>query len=137
MLLRAKCVYCGHFKLAPAEVNRFACKLQLVEHGLIGEANDLDNVSSQNLPSVTNGANGAGSGSEDDSQSESEMVVAAVLARKRNDFVQNVIQERDGKEYQFHAKGRKIDIVDSARRDIIKHFLSISTKPKTCARCKG
>lgn len=43
--LRSSCLYCHHFRLKTSEVHRYACKLKLLQYGLIDEAYRLDDIS--------------------------------------------------------------------------------------------
>lgn len=44
IFLRSTCVHCHHFKLKQLEAHKFACKLELLQYGLILEASELDKV---------------------------------------------------------------------------------------------
>ncbi|SCU96271.1 LAMI_0F05930g1_1 [Lachancea mirantina] len=43
--LRSTCLYCHRFRLRSAEVHAFACKLRLLQYGLIDEAYQIDSFS--------------------------------------------------------------------------------------------
>lgn len=44
IFLRSTCVHCHHFKLKSLEAHKYACKLELLQYGLILEASELDKV---------------------------------------------------------------------------------------------
>ncbi|QLQ81703.1 hypothetical protein HG537_0F04640 [Torulaspora globosa] len=43
--LRSCCLFCHHFRLKSVEVHRYACKLKLLQYGLIDESYQLDQIS--------------------------------------------------------------------------------------------
>lgn len=43
--LRSCCLFCHHFRLKKVEVHRYACKLKLLQYGLIDESYRLDQIS--------------------------------------------------------------------------------------------
>lgn len=44
IFLRSTCLYCHKFKLKALEVHRYACKLRLIQYGLLLETVELDNM---------------------------------------------------------------------------------------------
>ena len=135
-LLRARCAYCNHLKLHPAEVNRLACKLRLVRYGLLKEAEELENIRSSSKTKQGAGANGStvdGVGiSSDESEDDSIR-----LHQRRNDFVKRSIKKAGGKTYLAAASRDKIEAIYEQRRALIKEFLVSITKGKYCGTCKG
>ncbi|KAF2218814.1 hypothetical protein BDZ85DRAFT_307063 [Elsinoe ampelina] len=128
-LLRAKCVYCHSLKMSRSEVNRYACKLRLIRHGLIEECYELDKIrpdKSKNV-TLTNGA-----GSEDESDQANDDI--RELTERRNKFVKRAI--RNAEKRSDWAAGKLEAAVDE-RRTIIKEFMFGITKPKRCAACSG
>jgi len=133
-LLRATCVYCGHLRLHPAEIDRFICKLRLIEHGLVKQVEELDHI---HLGSATTKALGgaaieAGGESQDSEEEDGES-----LKKRRNDFVKRAIKNAGGKENKLTVASEKIEAVSEVRRGIIKEFLAVITTPKNCGSCKG
>ncbi|KAL9122996.1 MAG: hypothetical protein Q9187_000454 [Circinaria calcarea] len=135
-LLRARCVYCNHLKLHPAEVNRLACKLRLVRYGLLKEAEELENIRSSSKTKQGAGANGStvdGVGiSSDESEDDSVR-----LHQRRNEFVKRSIKKAGGKTHLDAASRDKIEAIYEQRRALIKEFLVSITKGKACGTCKG
>ncbi|KAL6715188.1 hypothetical protein ACLMJK_007452 [Lecanora helva] len=130
-LLRGKCAYCGHLKLPPTEVNRYVCKLKLIEHGLVKQVEELENIS---LGSATKKAFGMASQEDGgDSAEEDE----ETLKQKRNDFVKYAIKAARNKGTSVANASEKVESVSEVRREIIKQFLAVITSVKTCGNCKG
>ena len=129
-LLRAKCAYCSHLKLHPSEVNRFTCKLRLIEHGLVQEVEKLEKKEFNSAARMVNGVNGEDSqGSEEDDED--------TLKQQRNIFVRDAIKKAGGSKHRDTVSSEKVEAVSEVRRAIIKEFLAAITKPKTCGICKG
>lgn len=131
-LLRARCVYCGHLKLHPAETNRYACKLRLLQHGLLQEAEELENVAQIHLEAPDDRADDVAlesdvteSGDEDD------------LMKRRIDFVKRAIRKANGGRQRLNVVGEKVEAVFERRRAIVKEFFGAIVKPTTCGTCKG
>ena len=135
-LMRARCVYCGHLKLPRAEVDRYICKLRLIEHGLLREVQELENIQLRSTASRLRGmdmnAMDADEGSQDSEEEDGE-----TLKQRRNEFVTRAINKNNGSQSEVLAASEKIEVVAEVRRAIIKEFLAAITKPKTCGICKG
>lgn len=116
----------------PAETDRFACKLRLLEYGLIGEAEEIENIQIKGKGAKF-GSNGmATEENEGDSDSEEEEVENLISRRKA--YVKQAIRREDGAE---DLGKEKIECISEVRRAIVKEFISAITKVKTCGRCKG
>ena len=132
-LLRAKCAYCSHLKLHPAEVNRFSCKLKLIRYGLLKEAEDLEEIQ---LKSKTIKTAGGGGSDEEPESGESEEEDADSLIKRRNDFVKRSIKNAGGRKRRS-LEVEKVEAVSEERRAVIKEFLGVVTKGRVCGTCKG
>lgn len=133
-LMRARCVYCTHLKLPRAEVDRFTCKLKLIEHGLIQEAEELENV---HLRSKSSKLGGHDSIDADRDSQDSEEEDVETLKQRRNDFVTRAVKKNGRNKSRLAGGSEKIEAVAVVRRAIVKEFLAAITKPKTCGNCKG
>ena len=89
-LLRASCIYCGKLKLSRVHVNRFACKLRLVQYGLIKEIADLDDITAQMGAKGKATTTAAGSSDEDDDEISGD---AKELVETRDRFVKKAIKK--------------------------------------------
>lgn len=132
-LLRAKCAYCSHLKLHPAEVNRFSCKLQLIRYGLLKEVEELEEVQ---LKSKRVKMAGTGGSDEELGSEESEEEDADTLIQRREDFVRRAIKKAGGRKRRL-LEVEKVEAVSEERREAIKEFLGAITKVKTCGNCNG
>lgn len=135
-LMRARCVYCGHLKLPRAEVDRFTCKLRLIEYGLVQEVEELENIHLRSTASKLKGMQVDAMDVDGDSQ-DSEEEDAETLKQRRNEFVIRAIKKKGGSKSRVAAASEKIEAVAEVKRAIIKEFLAAITKPKTCGNCKG
>lgn len=134
ILLRGKCEFCGFLKLAPVHISRFACKLNLVNHGLIKEAQEIDDILSTPKTSSSRMTNGvdAHENSSDESNSEEDDI-----SEKLNDFVRRAIKRANHKYGEENNTTSKLGAIAEHRRLLVKDFLSTIAKTKACGRCKG
>ncbi|KAF2835733.1 DNA-directed RNA polymerase I subunit RPA1 [Patellaria atrata CBS 101060] len=126
-LLRAKCVYCHRLQLSRIEVNRYVCKLRLIRHGLISEAQTIEDMQLKGMHTAEKGGDNV-SESEEDARS---------LIESRNQFVKRTIREAGNSGLHTDWSGEKIETVAQERRQVIKEFLADITKPRKCATCRG
>ncbi|PWW79184.1 beta and beta-prime subunits of DNA dependent RNA-polymerase, partial [Tuber magnatum] len=122
-MLRSSCLYCFHFRMARAEVNRFECKLTLIQYGLLVEAAELDDIH----PKVRRG----GEGEEDEIFGSTDM---EAFYAKRERFVAKAIRRH------LRSSGLdegKVMSVAEERRKIVKEFLSTIQAPRKCNRCQA
>ncbi|OHE92290.1 RNA polymerase Rpb1 [Colletotrichum orchidophilum] len=130
-LLRSQCVYCKGFRMRHREINRYSCKLRLLQHGLLHEAHLVDAIGEElkglALPGVPT-----------DYESEAE--------EEGTSSVDNVIGAREAFVRQS-LKSHKLDLSEirkgkhegaiEMRRELIKDFLTQITKPRRCDNCGG
>ncbi|POS87315.1 beta and beta-prime subunits of DNA dependent RNA-polymerase [Erysiphe pulchra] len=122
---KAKCAYCHHLKMSRKEVNRYQCKLKLVQHGLLSVVEEVDNIDV-----LSSKKNTKGSGNESDGESQ-----AASVIRRRNLFVKAAIKESE--KYSWDWKKEKNEGVAEARRVLIKSFFKDIISSRTCGNCGG
>lgn len=135
-LLRSICGYCGHLKLHRPEINRFACKLKLIRHGLLQESDELENIHIRSKSSKSLAVNGSAA-TIDEENDESEDEDEDGLIQRRNAFVKHALKKVDGKILQAWVEAQKIEAVAQQRRVVVDEFLSSATATKTCGSCKG
>ncbi|CCU82237.1 DNA-directed RNA polymerase I [Blumeria hordei DH14] len=124
-LLRAKCAYCHHLKMSRKEVNRYLCKLRLLQHGLIVAAEELDNID------VALGKkDGEAAISESEEYSPEETVI-----RRRNQFVKKSVKAAKINPWEW--KREKNEAVADVRRTLVKNFFKDITAGRTCNNCSG
>lgn len=133
ILLRGKCEFCGFLKLASVNISRFACKLKLVHHGLIKEAQEIDDILSTPKTSSSQMTNGvdAHENSSDGGDSEED------ISERLNDFVRHAVKRATHRDGQGNRTATKLGAIAEQRRLLIKDFLSTMAKTKVCGRCKG
>ncbi|KAL8955775.1 MAG: hypothetical protein Q9183_006527 [Haloplaca sp. 2 TL-2023] len=135
LLLRGKCEFCGHLKLNPGEINRFTCQLRLVHHGLLIEAQQLDEIgpaSKSHRSQLTGCGEDIEEGEEDDDESDPD-----ALQRERNEFVRRAIKKANRKNCEDTGAAVKLEAVYEERRAIVKDLYAAIRKTKICALCKG
>ncbi|CCH40549.1 DNA-directed RNA polymerase I subunit A1 [Wickerhamomyces ciferrii] len=128
IFLRSACLYCHNFRLRTIETHRYACKLKLIQYGLLLELNELDNIS-------------AGISLDDDDEAEEENSNEAAnpqadrdLMAKREDFVNTAIAKALS-EGRTSENGIITATVAEERKHLIHEFYKkILSRPK-CANC--
>lgn len=135
-LLRARCAYCGHLKMHRAEVHRFTCKLQLIQHGLLHEAVDLENLHLKARTSKATRINGTASDIVMQSE-DSEVEDDELLQQRRDEFVKRAIRKAGGNKNKAEVAAKKVEAISEERRAVIKEFLAAAPTGRTCANCKG
>jgi DNA-directed RNA polymerase I subunit RPA1 len=123
-LLRAKCTYCHYLKMSRKEVNRYLCKLRLLQQGLLGAAEDIDHIE------VTQSQDAGDGSSESEEESADDNVI-----RRRNSFVKKTIKASRATPWAWERE--KNEGVAEARRVVIKAFLKSITTGKVCGNCNG
>lgn len=128
-LLRSKCAYCGLLRLRRAEVNRVACKLKLIQYGLLQESEDLENIHLRDKsadPIAVDGEN-------DESEEEDE----ESLIKRRIAFVKHALKNAKRKNITAGMEAQKFEVVAEQRRAVVDGFLRAASVSKTCGSCKG
>lgn len=130
-LLKAQCAYCSHLRLHGAELNRYICKLRLIQHGLLREAEELEeNVRSK-------GAKFKETSDLDDQTESEESDDEDDITEQRNKFVKEKIRAAGGSNYKAAVAAEKVEAISGERRRVVKEFLGSITKVKSCGRCHG
>ena len=129
-LLRATCVYCFYLRMSKAEVDRYACKLRLIQYGLLQEASALDNMHMKEMKK-RNGGREECSGDDIDSDDDDDL--ENFIARRRK-FVDKEIS-RKGKQADV-CNATKINAIADARRQVVKNFMDTVAGVKKCNRCQ-
>lgn len=123
-LLRAKCDYCHCLKMSRKDINRYLCKLRLIQHGLLDAAEDIDNIEISQKQETTDST----------SDSEQESAVDNVI-RRRNMFVKKSIKAAKLEPWEW-KRGKNEGVAD-ARRTVVKSFMKAITTGKVCGNCSG
>ncbi|KAH8597985.1 hypothetical protein B0O99DRAFT_507574 [Bisporella sp. PMI_857] len=125
-LLRARCIYCDKLKMSRQEVNRYECKLRLIQHGLLAAAEDIDNIEVSQAKDEAEG----GSISEDESPADD-------VIRRRTLYVKRSIKIAGKEISSWNWKKEKNEGVFEARQRVVKQFMRDISMGKTCRNCGG
>ncbi|ODV90235.1 hypothetical protein CANCADRAFT_103917 [Tortispora caseinolytica NRRL Y-17796] len=131
ILLRSMCVYCHQFRLAMPEVHRFACKLELLAHGLLFDAEELDRITIED-------------GDEDgDEAMEDNAFLGGMGAAFQN--IGPMIERRNAFVKSCIAKATKVDpdhtsqpetaAIAESRKQLIKDFMKLILTRSKCNNC--
>ena len=135
-LLRAKCNYCSHLRLRRVDVNRYVCRLRLVQYGLLDELQELEAMQLRSGETKADVA-GAAKMDVDSSGDEDQEDDPDDLIQRRNEFVKQAIRDAGGRKRMRETGGDKVEAVAEVRRAVIKELLASFTKGKECSNCRG
>lgn len=133
-LLRAKCIYCHHFRIPRLIVHKYKCKFHLIRHGLIEEAVAIENIGF-GVKVLSNGVHAERDELSSHSDEEEADYVGAVM-NERNAFVRKCLL-RSGDKAKKRLWSGKNEAIASSRRNLLKEFFDDIGKQKKCTRCKG
>ncbi|TQN72089.1 DNA-directed RNA polymerase I subunit, partial [Colletotrichum shisoi] len=130
-LLRSQCVYCKGFRMRHREINRYSCKLRLLQHGLLHEAHLVDAIGEElkglALPGVPTDYE---SEAEEEGSSSVDNIIGA-----REAYVRQALKSHKLSLGEVR-KGKHEGAIEM-RRELIKEFLTQITKPRRCDNCGG
>lgn len=117
--------------MAKAEVNRYTCKLQLLQHGLLADVYELDLIGStgKKVGSKEDKEEGEDLGSEEEDDAET-------LVDKRNTFVRDRIKKTK-QSFRSRKTTEHITTVTRERRLLIREFMKAIGGSGRCSNCKG
>jgi len=116
--------------MAKTEVNKYACKLRLLQHGLITEMHELDLVRAGKKNVRAGGKRG-----EDDVESDDEDD-ADSLIEKREAYVKRAIESSKNRIGATNTT-EHITTVEDERRILIRDFLKNIASATKCSHCRG
>ncbi|PWY66439.1 beta and beta-prime subunits of DNA dependent RNA-polymerase [Aspergillus heteromorphus CBS 117.55] len=129
-LLKGQCAYCHRFQLSRASVNAYACKLRLLQYGLVDEVAVIDTMwHKHGDKKKTKSGDGSDSEEEDDDDDVME---------KRNTYVKKCIRQAqaDGR-LRGLMSGAKNPLAAEQRRALVREFFKDIGAPSKCASCSG
>ena len=126
-LLKAQCAYCHRLRMPQGRVNAYACKLRLLQYGLVDELAVLESM----------GTPGSGKKKEDNSPSDDEDDEDDLMAKK-NAYVKRCVREAlSHLNTTDLMAGAKNPVVAEYRRALIREFFKEAVAVKKCCRCTG
>lgn len=125
--------------MAKSAVNRYVCKLKLIQNGLLLEAEKLDDIQIKTKTTALSmkpkvGATADEEGAGDDLETEDEDDMDSFFARRER-FVNKAI--RKSKVNSGNGDSAKVMNVAAERRALVKEFLGDIIRPKKCNRCQA
>ena len=134
--LRSSCLFCHHFRLKSSEVHLYACKLRLLQYGLIDERYQIDNIRLNQMVDVDEAEEGEEESYSDNKTKNSSGTqhLLKELRIKRNEFVEMSIAKAlsDGRTTEH---GTFTATVNDERKALIHDFHKrLLSRPK-CDNC--
>ncbi|KAL7624443.1 hypothetical protein AAE478_006008 [Parahypoxylon ruwenzoriense] len=125
-LLRAQCQYCFRFRMRRADLSLVACKLRLLQFGLIDAANYLDDITPETTHIQVD--------DEELSEGEETSLIDKVI-RMREVYTQTTLKKhRLG---TADIRKGKHEGASEARREVLKNFFRDMTKGRACGTCNA
>ena len=131
-LLRATCVYCHGFRLPAKDLHKYMCKLRLLQHGLVHQAQIAGAIGETDWAQDLDGLLDIDMGED---EAEEENSSSDALIRKREKYVQDCL--RGNKIRRGDIRKGKHEGLSQGRREVIKEFFAELTKRRQCATCGG
>ncbi|CAI4973882.1 ATV_HP_G0045020.mRNA.1.CDS.1 [Saccharomyces cerevisiae] len=139
--LRASCLFCHHFRLKSVEVHRYACKLRLLQYGLIDESYKLDEITLGSLNSSMYTDDEAIEDNEDEMDGEGSKQSKDIsstllneLKSKRSEYVDMAIAKAlsDGRTTE---RGSFTATVNDERKKLVHEFHKKLLSRGKCDNC--
>ena len=127
-LLRAKCVYCHRLRLPRNEVDITACKLKLLQHGLLEDAQTLGEMHLKKTRDESQIGAQSDSGEEETIED---------LMERRHRFVKRAIIRVRKKDLDVRLAMMRNPATISERKAINLNLLRNITKGQKCGSCEG
>ncbi|KAI1366389.1 hypothetical protein F5Y08DRAFT_301522 [Xylaria arbuscula] len=125
-LLRAQCQYCFRFRMRRADINLVACKLRLLQFGLIDAASRIDDISAETTDIEVE---------DEDMSSDEKNSVIDKIVRMREAYTRKEL--KNCRIAAVDIKKGKHEGASEARRQVLKDFMKDMTKGKACSTCNA
>ncbi|AMD21065.1 HEL216Cp [Eremothecium sinecaudum] len=126
--LRSSCLYCHRFRLKEAEVHRYACKLKLLQYGLIDEAYKVDDITVSGMEAASDEAE------EEGKSTDISGAVLQELRMRRKEYVDLQIAKAMS-EGRTSSCGTFTATVNDERKKVVQDFYKrLLGRPK-CDNC--
>lgn len=141
LLLRSSCLYCHRFRLRHLESHMFECKLRLLQHGLVYEAQEIDNITNASQPGGANDDSDIEEGEEDEaglgskpSNKKEDAQRNEELKERRDKFVKDAIKRalREGRSTKMGVQTSSV--LEERKRIIHEFYVRLLSRTK-CDNC--
>ncbi|KAF2195552.1 DNA-directed RNA polymeras-like protein I subunit [Zopfia rhizophila CBS 207.26] len=127
-LLRGKCAYCHHFKMAKNRLNEYVCKLRLIRCGLLKESGEMH----EHIKTGQGKSKKTDDSEDDESDSDDDGIIG-----QRNAYVKRCMKAAGISASKMQSLKQKTEAMSDARRLVIKDFYAEMGKGKGCKNCGG
>ncbi|KAI8987844.1 hypothetical protein BDF20DRAFT_814125 [Mycotypha africana] len=131
-ILRGMCVYCNHFRISRALMKKYTAQLQLLENGMVNEAQDLDEILFNNKKSSKKDEDNL----EDKMEEESQLLANV---EEYMDHIDEYVKKclADDEARKFAAKNYKVTVINDVRKRLMSDFMKACVHQKKCLNCQG
>ncbi|KAK3638050.1 hypothetical protein LTR22_018012 [Elasticomyces elasticus] len=127
-LLRSMCIYCSRLKMSRVQVDRYRCKLRLVQFGLLKEVEALDQLALKGASGQKDIAEEEESDSDDDDSD-----AKSIISRMESYTNSCIAIARQNGSITTH----KTEATTIARKVVVSEFMGKIAAGKKCANCQG
>ena len=125
--LKAQCAFCRRMRISRPESKRLTCKLKLIRHGLLKQAEDIELITEQSTRTTDNSDDETSHDSEEeDCHGKSDLI------SRRDHFTRQEIRKAREEGY---ATAQLNEAVSNARRNVIQELMYSLSKARKCPFC--
>lgn len=124
--LRAACLYCHHFRLRASEVHAYACKLRLLQYGLIEECYQLDELMAE--------FSAADSDEAEEDEHDISSKLDSQIRRARSEFTKSAIARALSEGRTVVTGTMTATILDERKKLVHDFHKRLLSRPK-CDNC--
>ncbi|KAI9488674.1 hypothetical protein BDB00DRAFT_877143 [Zychaea mexicana] len=134
-LIRAKCAYCNKFRMGRHMMHKTVAKLTLLQHGLIREAQALDEMNVESKKTGKKSKDGEHT-LEDEVEVNGKEAEEADKALDRMDkYVKDCMADTAAR--KFASDNYKVTVINDARKRVMMEFMKYCVTSKRCGNCGG
>ncbi|OAD76996.1 hypothetical protein PHYBLDRAFT_123028 [Phycomyces blakesleeanus NRRL 1555(-)] len=134
-VLRAKCSYCNFFRMNRTQMKKVVSKLTLLQHGLIREAQALEDLYFRSAPKGSKGeADGEDETMEDRMEEDADIATSVEEYEAQIDaFVKKSLEDKEAR--KFASKDYKVTVINDMRKRVMLEFMKQCLAAKRCGNC--
>lgn len=134
IFIRSSCLYCHHFRLSNLEVHRYACKLKLIQYGLLLECTELDDMIAKGKDDIDMDEAEEGEEGETKSKSGMDPKLKRELMARRELFVDTAIATALSEGRTSHHGVNTTSIGEERKHTIHEFYKKLLSRPR-CDNC--
>ncbi|KAI8888789.1 beta and beta-prime subunits of DNA dependent RNA-polymerase [Backusella circina FSU 941] len=133
-IMRAKCMSCHHFRISRPQMKKVTAQLKLLQHGMINEAQALDEVLLISKKKEKKASN------EDETMEDrvEEASQAYSDANEYIDYLDKYVKEAlaNTEARRYAANNYKVTVINDVRKTVMTEFMKMCIHQKRCLNCE-